>query len=70
MELEEYCRKKGLYREQIESWKSVCLKENAQAFDHTKQLNGVLKEEQSPPHLKIELYPLPFSIDWQQYSLH
>ena len=25
LELAEYCRKKGLYREQIEAWKSVCL---------------------------------------------
>jgi|SRR5690625_879535 len=46
MELAEYCRKKGLYREQIEDWKSVCLKANAQAFDQSKQLNSALKEEQ------------------------
>ena len=29
----EYCRKKGLYREQIEAWKSVCLQANGHAFD-------------------------------------
>lgn len=46
LELAEYCRKKGLYREQIEAWKSVCLQANGQAFDQAKQLNGVLKEEQ------------------------
>jgi transposase-like protein len=45
-ELAEYCRKKGLYREQIEAWKSVCLQANGQAFDQAKQLNGALKEEQ------------------------
>lgn len=45
IELAEYCRKKGLYREQIEAWKSVCLQANGQAFDHAKQLNGQLKEE-------------------------
>jgi transposase len=45
-ELAEYCRKKGLYREQIEAWKSVCLQANGQAFDQSKQLNGALKEEQ------------------------
>lgn len=44
-ELAEYCRKKGLYREQIESWKSVCLQANEQSFDEGKKLNGVLKEE-------------------------
>ena len=44
-ELNEYCRKKGLYREQIEAWKEVCLQANGQAFDQAKQLNGQLKEE-------------------------
>jgi transposase-like protein len=46
VELAEYCRKKGLYREQIEAWKNVCLEANGQAFDQAKQLNGALKEEQ------------------------
>ena len=45
LELAEYCRKKGLYREQIEAWKSVCLQANGQAFDQEKQLNMQLKEE-------------------------
>ena len=45
-ELADYCRKKGLYREQIEAWKEVCLQANGQAFDQAKQLNGQLKEEQ------------------------
>jgi len=44
-ELAEYCRRKGLYREQIEAWKEVCLQANGQAFDQAKQLNGQLKEE-------------------------
>jgi transposase len=43
--LTEYCRKKGLYHEQIEAWKSVCLQANGQAFDQAKQLNVQLKEE-------------------------
>lgn len=46
VELAEYCRKKGLYREQIEAWKEVCLQANGQAFNQAKQLNGQLKEEQ------------------------
>ena len=46
VELAEYCRRKGLYREQIEAWKEVCLQANGQAFNQTKQLNGQLKEEQ------------------------
>lgn len=44
-ELAEYCRKKGLFREQIEAWRSVCLQANGQAFDQAKQLNTQLKEE-------------------------
>lgn len=46
MELAEYCRKKGLYREQIEAWRAACLQANGQAFEQSKQLNGALKEEQ------------------------
>lgn len=46
LELAEYCRKKGLYREQIDAWKRVCLQANGQAFDQAKQINGALKEEQ------------------------
>lgn len=45
-ELAEYCRKKGLYREQIEAWRTVCLQANGQVFDQSKQLKGSLKEEQ------------------------
>lgn len=46
VELAEYCRRKGLYREQIEAWKEVCLQANGQLFDQAKQLNGQLKKEQ------------------------
>lgn len=45
-ELAEYCRKKGLYHEQIEAWKAACLQANGQVYDQSKQLNGALKEEQ------------------------
>jgi transposase-like protein len=45
MELAEYCRKKGLYREQIEAWRVACLQANGQVFDQSKELNGALKEE-------------------------
>ncbi|MEK4230222.1 transposase [Solibacillus sp. FSL H8-0538] len=45
-ELAEYCRRKGLYREQIETWKEVCLQANGQVFDQSNQLNSQLKEEQ------------------------
>lgn len=44
LELAEYCRKKGLYHEQIEAWKAICLQANGQVFDQAKQLNVQLKE--------------------------
>ena len=44
-ELAEYCRKKGLYKEQIEAWRGACLNANGREFDQTKQLNQELKEE-------------------------
>jgi transposase len=43
--LAEYCRKKGLYKEQIEAWRGVCLSANGREFNQTKQLNQELKEE-------------------------
>jgi transposase len=44
-ELAEYCRKKGLYKEQIEAWRDTCLNANGREFNETKQLNQELKEE-------------------------
>ena len=44
-QLAEYCRKKGLFKEQIEAWRDVCLKANGQESNQTKQLNQELKEE-------------------------
>ena len=36
-ELSEYCRKNGLYPEQIAQWKSACLTANAEAVEQRKQ---------------------------------
>ncbi len=44
-ELAAYCRKKGLYKEQIEAWRDTCLNANGQQSNQTKQLNQELKEE-------------------------
>jgi len=44
-DLAEYCRKKGLYKEQIEAWRDSCLNANGQSSSQTKQLNQELKEE-------------------------
>lgn len=45
IELAEYCRKKGLYKDQIEAWRDVCLSANGREWNQTKQLNQELKEE-------------------------
>ncbi|GAA4071324.1 hypothetical protein GCM10022410_16230 [Amphibacillus indicireducens] len=44
-ELAEYCRKKGLYKEQIEAWRDSCLHANSHESSQSKQLNKELKEE-------------------------
>jgi len=44
-DLADYCRKKGLYKEQIEAWRESCLNANGRESNQTKQLNQELKEE-------------------------
>ena len=44
-ELAEYCRKKGLFKEQIEAWKKTCLSANEQEENRTRELATELKEE-------------------------
>ncbi|WP_019415572.1 transposase [Paenisporosarcina sp. TG20] len=44
-ELAEYCRKKGLYKEQIDAWRSLCLDANTGEINQTKRLSQELKEE-------------------------
>ncbi|MDQ0232617.1 transposase [Metabacillus malikii] len=44
-QLAEYCRKKGLYKEQIEAWRVSCLNANGRESSQSKQLNQELKEE-------------------------
>lgn len=43
-ELADYCRHKGLYREQITAWQKVCLQANGKDANHSKELNVQLKE--------------------------
>lgn len=42
--LADNCRKKGLYKEQIEVWRESCLNANGRESSQTKQLNQELKE--------------------------
>ena len=44
-DLAEYCRKKGLYKEQIDAWRSVCLSANTGEINQTKRFSQELKEE-------------------------
>ncbi|MGI6156394.1 MAG: transposase [Enterococcus lemanii] len=44
-DLAAYCRKKGLFKEQIEAWKKTCLSANTQEENRTKALSIELKEE-------------------------
>ena len=39
-ELAEYCRRKGLYAEQIEAWRKACLQANADSATQAKALRG------------------------------
>lgn len=45
LELTEYCRKKGLYKEQIDAWRISCLNANTGELNQTKKLSAELKEE-------------------------
>ncbi len=44
-ELGEYCRKKGLYPEQIVLWKQACMNANATEQELTKRERDLLKQE-------------------------
>jgi len=57
IEISEYCRKKGIYPEQIQDWKAACEKANdwdkysSQQFEH-----AVKEEKQKNKQLARELY--------------
>ena len=44
-EISEYCRKRGLYPEQIASWRQTCKKANARAGELEKSQRNVAREE-------------------------
>ena len=50
-ELGEYCRKKGLYPEQIKQWKQQCL----QGFQSNEQQAKVLKQQTKEDKAEIKL---------------
>ena len=49
-ELAEYCRKKGLFAEQIEQWKQACMSANASAIEQEKQQK--LQSRADKKHIK------------------
>lgn len=44
-ELAEYCRKKGLYIEEIKAWKNVCMQANGGIAEEASRLNKELKDK-------------------------
>ena len=42
-ELAEYCRKKGLYAEQIVAWKEICMQANATAAEQTRSARDLAR---------------------------
>jgi DNA repair protein RadC len=47
IEISEYCRKKGLYPEQIQDWKSACEKANDWNKHSNQQLKKSIRKEQT-----------------------
>jgi transposase len=55
-ELSEYCRKKGLYTEQIKSWRDACRQANGGVAEEAARLNRELKKkEKDVKNLEKEL---------------
>lgn len=55
-ELSEYCRKKGLYTEQIKSWRDACRQANGGIAEEAARLNRELKKkEKDVKNLEKEL---------------
>jgi len=52
-ELGEYCRRKGIFTEDIKSWKAQCMNANNSSMEDPKKLKAELKEEKDK-NKKIE----------------
>lgn len=56
IELAEYCRKKGLYPQQVKEWKDACIQANGGVAEEASRLNIELKKsEQEKKKLEKEL---------------
>ena len=56
MELAEYCRRKGIYLEELNAWKQQCLRANQEVREDSKELKESLKvEKELNKDLKKEL---------------
>jgi transcriptional regulator of met regulon len=55
-ELSEYCRKKGLYPEQIKEWKGACISANADMASRTRDFKKeISREKKKGKELEKEL---------------
>lgn len=56
IELVEYCRKKGIFTEDIAQWKQACVAANATAAEHEKVLNEHSRQDKKRiRHLEVDL---------------
>jgi transposase len=56
-EIAEYCRKKGLYADQITAWRQVCMRANAAAMEKDKQSKASnFKDKREIQSLKKQLH--------------
>ena len=45
IEIGEYCRRKGIYPEQLELWKHACIQGNMKSTEHKKQIESASKSD-------------------------
>lgn len=45
IEIGEYCRRKGIYPEQLELWKQACIQGNMKSTEHKKQIETAVKSD-------------------------
>lgn len=45
IEIGEYCRRKGIYPEQLELWKQACIQGNMKSTEHKKQIESAVKSD-------------------------
>lgn len=55
LEFSEYCRKKGIYPEQVKEWKEACMNANSSSEKNSKTAKELKKEKREKEKLQKEL---------------